>query len=111
MRIISEVIKTANIACPRCGSNKIQIKREKSGEISQKNRGVYVEKKHGVFYWLFIGWWIWIYQIMLDILTFGYTYRKRKQRRMILVDTYDKNTDEWITIAICQDCGNTWRTA
>ena len=48
--------------CPNCNSEKVKIKREKTGEVSGR-----YSKRHSVTWWLCVGWWL----VMLDICTFG----------------------------------------
>lgn len=85
------------MTCPSCNSEKVKIKREKTGEVSGR-----YSKKHSVTWWLCIGWWL----IMLDICTFGIFHsvfwgKKKANGRASL----------WHTVAICQNCGHTWETA
>ena len=85
------------MTCPNCNSEKVKIKREKTGEVSGR-----YSKKHGVVWWFCVGWWL----VMLDICTFGIFHSvfwgKKKANGMASL---------WHTVAICQNCGHTWETA
>lgn len=96
--------------CPKCNCENVKIHREKIGNVSG-NKGVYAKKKHGILYWTFVGWWIWILHIYSDILTLGYTRRKRKQNSIHQVGSYHQTDSLWHTVAICQNCGYTWETS
>jgi len=79
--------------CPKCGSNNVNI---------QNVQQMYLKNKHhGILYWLFIGWWLqpmlWIFfpLWMLLISIFG-----DKKQKMV---TKNKR------MAICQNCGYSWR--
>jgi len=77
--------------CPKCKSDNITI--QAVTEVKEK-------AKHGVIWWLFIGWWwemiLWIFLFLprLIIAIFG-------GRRKKIVSTTK-------TMAICQNCGNKW---
>lgn len=93
------------IKCPSCGSNNINIEIEEVGNIStSKTR--YKENGHGCLYWLFIGWWFWMFKIMFIPLTilFGKTNKSKGAFNTV---TANKTINK--KVAICQNCGNHWK--
>jgi hypothetical protein len=66
--------------CPKCNCENVKIHREKIGNVSG-NKGVYAKKKHGILYWIFVGWWIWILHIYSDILTYTWIYPQKKETK------------------------------
>lgn len=102
--LISE--NSQNQCCPKCGSIHIQFQREQTGSVGAgTNKVVVVNKRSkGCLYWLFLGWWIepmyWIFIGWWWRLLFG--GRKKGGLNFNASKTLNK------TIAICQDCGNSW---
>ena len=92
--------------CSKCGSEKIKISREKVGYETVS--GTVTTRRHGILYWIFIGSWMWAVWLFLDICTLGWTYRMRKRKNTIV--TNDSRVSHYRTVAICQECGNTWTT-
>ena len=86
------------MTCPKCNSEKVKIKREKTGEVSGR-----YSKKHGTTWWLCVGWWL----VLLDIGALGIFHSMfwRKSKKA------NGKASLWHTVAICQDCGHTWETA
>lgn len=78
--------------CGRCSSNNVTIQ-----VIDEQNQE---PKKHGILWWLFIGWWWFIVKwtfFTIPALIFA-----------LLVDK-DKNTkNKYKRVAVCQNCGHTW---
>ena len=93
--------------CPKCGSSNISYQRE---QISAKENGKHVtgsgfEIKKGLFYWAFIGWWIWIFKAIFNVGIFGlFSHRKG-----ISSKTISKSTIKNCTMAVCQSCGYSWK--
>ena len=78
--------------CLNCDSDQVNVQ--------VINEQKLVNKRHGIFWWLFVGWW-WIFVkwifFTLPAFIFAVFVGKRKQI---------KNIQK--TVAICQNCGNTW---
>jgi hypothetical protein len=78
------------MACNRCGGSNILI----HANVTEKSKA-----RHGVIYWIFIGWWLhalmWIF-LTLPMLIWRIIRPNRKTKSVIT------------TTAVCQNCGNTW---
>lgn len=86
--------------CPKCSSENVNIQREQTGTIGGAR--TYGKKRHGLIYWMLIGWWFWMIKIMflpLRIL-FG---KRRKINTITAQKTFNK------TVGVCQNCGYTWK--
>ena len=102
--------------CPRCGSLAVfsQIMQEQQGSNSvTKTKSVYKQKKHGLFWWLFIGWWWWIVDIFLWLLAFPFRFafalfRKKKYTKKEISKTTSRNQIAYKKVCTCQQCGNVW---
>ena len=59
---------------------------------------------HGLLYWLFVGWWIWIFKLLLFPfrLLFGHT------KKIARATTISGTKNIHVTRATCQDCGHGW---
>jgi predicted nucleic-acid-binding Zn-ribbon protein len=81
------------MVCPKCGSNNV------SAQVINETR--LVNKHHGIFWWLCIGWW-WVFVkwffFTVPALIFAIFVGKRK-----------KVVNKQKTMCVCQDCGHTWR--
>lgn len=104
--------------CPKCGSNNITFQREQTASIGGSLHSFGGGKTgHGIFYWLFIGWWFWIFKfimwmfkVMLAICTLGLsTLFTRKKKGKIGGKTITASKSINRTVAVCQNCGHTWK--
>lgn len=96
-----------NMACPKCGSEKISYQREQSGTIGASTNKVVIQpakKSHGCLYWVFIGWW-WKPMYWLCFGWLGLFFGGK--RRGGLNFKADKAINH--TVAICQNCGHSWK--
>ncbi|MBU5592970.1 hypothetical protein KQI89_14560 [Clostridium sp. MSJ-4] len=75
--------------CLKCGSENVNVQ----AVTHVKN------KKHGVIYWLFIGWWLEL--IMWLFLTLPWLIIKIFKPKKIRSKIHSQ--------AVCQTCGKTWR--
>lgn len=93
------------IKCHNCGSNNINIQREEVGNISTSKTRYRERKRHGLLYWLFIGWWFLMFKIVFIPFTilFG---KNNKSKGEFNTVTASKTINK--KIAICQNCGNHW---
>lgn len=97
--------------CPNCGSDNVFIQQVSQGSQSKTKTKVY-ETHHGCLYWVFIGWWIWIFKVLWDLFLLCMTgglsifFKKKKQVGKEVGKTTTTNNNK--TVATCQKCGNTW---
>lgn len=93
--------------CPKCGSENVLIQREQTASIGAGSNKVVIEeakKSKGCLYWMFIGWWwkpIWL-------ICFGWLKpllggKKRSGLNVHANKTFNR------TVAVCQDCGYSWK--
>lgn len=79
--------------CSRCGSENVNVQMVTYSKLKNKH--------HSLFYWLFIGWWLhlllWFFLTIPMIL--GKLFGHKKQK---LVQSHK-------SIAVCQNCGHTWK--
>jgi len=101
------------MTCPKCGSTNVTIQafQENRGSITT-TKSKYKEKGHGCLWWIFIGSWWWIIDLLLWIFLFIprillHIGRKKKYKgtsRSITV-----NDIQYTNVCICQDCGHSWK--
>lgn len=91
--------------CPKCNSQNVFIQREQSFSVGG-SRTTY-SHGHGPLYWLLIGWWIWIFKMMLAICTLGLSLLFRKKKGT--ANTVSTNKVFNKTVAVCQNCGFHWK--
>ena len=79
--------------CPKCGSENVTVQMVTETQLK--------EKKHGVMWWLLIGWWWiptkWIIFTVPALIVKIFAPKKYETK------TTHKN------MAICQDCGHSWK--
>lgn len=75
--------------CPKCNNENVLIQ----AVTTVKN------KRHGVLYWLFIGWWLEI--IMWLFLTLPWLIIKIFKPNKVKSNTHSE--------AVCQSCGYRWK--
>jgi len=95
--------------CVKCYSSNITFQREQSGNIGGSLSSFkFRNNRKGCFYWIFIGWWFWIFKLIFHIATLGiFLLFRRKQKITGTTVSGTKNIN--YTIAICQNCGNSWK--
>ena len=94
------------VVCPRCGSGNITFTREQSGSIGGAQNKVVItkDKSHGCLWWCCIGWWLAPCKALLNLCTLGLF--KKKNRGGINLGA-QKSFNH--TVAVCQNCGNSWK--
>lgn len=98
--------------CVRCGSENVesQLFQEDLG-TSTMTRTSTRQIGHGVLYWVFLGWWIWIIKLVLWIIAFipmAILKLLRKRRyRTTTVESTVRNI-QYRTVYTCRACGNVW---
>ena len=77
--------------CPRCGSTNVS---------AQVINEVHLKKKHSLFYWLFIGWWLnpFLWLVVTLPMLFIHLFKPKNYATV--------NTSK--TMWVCQNCGNMW---
>lgn len=90
--------------CPKCNSNNVLIQNKQVGTIGTARTNYKSNKRHGLFYWILFGWWIWMFKLLFLPITIWFG-RKKKVGRSTTINA-SKTINK--TIAICQNCGNTW---
>jgi len=100
------------MVCPKCGSSNVNIQtfQENKGSITH-TKSKYKEKKHGILWWLFIGWWWWVIDLILWIFLFIPRLLLRLGRKKKYVGkstSITVNDISYKNVYTCQDCGNTW---
>lgn len=100
----------AQIRCPRCGSTHIVYQREQTGNIGAGTNTIVIQeakRSKGCLYWFLIGWWwvplYWICIGWWKVLLFGGV----KKPGINIGGSKNFNS----TMAICQNCGNTWKAS
>lgn len=113
---INAATSTGAIRCPKCGSLAVsmQIFQETVQSVTAGTSSVDVrEKRHGFFWWLFVGWWwmiikgiLWIVAfIPMAIIRAG---RRKKYKGNIKTVNTTKNIIRYKNVCTCQSCGNIW---
>lgn len=78
--------------CPKCKSENVTVQMVSETKLK--------EKKHGIFWWIFIGWWWlpvkWIFLTLPALIVKIFAPKKYK------TETIHKS------MAVCQDCGYSW---
>jgi hypothetical protein len=94
--------------CPNCNGSNITFQRESSGSVGASTNKVVIEKpkkSKGCLYWMCIGWWWEPFRYICFTwwirLLFG-----GKERVGFNVNA---NKTLNYTIAVCQDCGHSWK--
>ena len=75
--------------CSKCGSENVNV------QLVTKVKN----KKHGIIYWLFIGWWL--EPVMWIFLTLPWLIIKIFKPKKVTSKTHSQ--------AVCQNCGHTWK--
>lgn len=75
--------------CPKCGSENVNIQ----AVTHVRN------KKHGILYWIFIGWWLELFMWIVFTLPW----------LIIKIFRPKKVTSKTFKMAICQNCGYSWK--
>ena len=106
--------------CPNCNSDNIRIESVQenlgSTKISETKYRINVKKKHGIIWWIFIGfWWVpvkFLLNIILwPILAIPKAIHRVSNRGVVATSTGAEETVNHIvykTICTCQNCGKTW---
>lgn len=105
------------MTCGKCGSENVIVQREQSWNVGGSIHSIGGGKTgHGIMYWLFVGWWIWILKMLVWMFKWGLAMctlgisllftRKKKDKIGGKTVTANKTINK--TVAVCQDCGYHW---
>lgn len=79
--------------CPKCGSENVTVQM-----VTETNLK---EKKHGILYWVLIGWWLkpilWLFLTLPMIIIAIFKPKKYK------TESHTKK------MAVCHNCGKSWK--
>jgi len=80
------------MTCPKCGSNNVSV--QVINEVELKN------KHHGIFWWIFVGWWWipfkWLFLTLPALIVKIFAPKKKKA------------VNKQKSVCVCQDCGARW---
>ena len=97
------------VQCPKCSSSNITFQREQSGNVGGSLSSFkFRDNRKGCIYWIFIGWWFWIFKLLFHVATLGVFLLFRRNRK-VTGKTVSGTKNINYTIAICQNCGNSWK--
>lgn len=98
--------------CPKCGSENVQVNtfQEQKSSITAGTTVITTPKKHGCFYWLLIGWWIWIFKILFFPITLIVRAIKKRHLASAHSVSTTKNSIGYKTVCTCQNCGYRWES-
>lgn len=100
--------------CPKCGGNNISFQREQTASVGGSLHRFGGEKRHGAMYWIFVGWWFWMFKLIFEMFrwmillcTLGLVGRKKDKGIQGRTITASKSINR--TMAVCQNCGHSWK--
>lgn len=108
---------TAGLFCPKCGSNNVdvQLHQEDLGETTvTKTKSKYKQTGHGILWWIFVGSWWWMIDLMLWVCFFpiklirAVTKKKKYKGTSRSVSNTTRNV-EYRTMCLCKNCGYNWK--
>lgn len=96
--------------CPNCGSANVNVvtHQEQRSSITGGTTVITAKRGHGCAYWLFVGWWLWIFKIIFFPITLIVRAINRRKVASAHTVSTTKNTIGYKTICTCQNCGKTW---
>jgi len=107
------------MVCPRCGNPNVTVQvfqeqRGTTGFSVTKTRTKQVGR--GCLYWLTIGWWWWMVDLVIWVVAFipralFALTRKRKYKSTSTTFTNTHNNIGYRQYYVCQSCGLTWQGA
>lgn len=104
------------MVCPKCGSEQIDVQvvqENLGGKTITRTKSKYKEKRHGLIWWLCIGWWWWIIDLMLWICIFPIRFlvqifKKKKYVGSSNTISATKNKIQYRSVCVCKSCGHNW---
>ena len=112
------ILRRIAMVCPKCNSENVtfQTFQEQAGSTTvTKTKSKYKEKRHGLLWWLCIGWWWWIVDLFMWIFVFPVKLilaatRKKKYKGKSTATSTTRNQISYKTVCTCQSCGHTWKS-
>lgn len=106
----------SQLSCPNCGSVNItmQVFQEDAGTTTvSRTKSKYKEKRHGLLWWIFIGWWWWFIDLLLWVFLFPIKLiqaatRKKKYKGKATTVSQSVNQVKYKTMCVCGNCGHSW---
>jgi len=96
--------------CPKCYSSNITFQREQTGNVGGSLSSYrFRDNRKGCLYWIFIGWWFWVFKLIFHVATLGIFLLFRRRRGKVTGKTVSGTKNINQTMAICQNCGNSWK--
>ena len=98
--------------CKKCGSENIetQLFQEDLG-ASHISTTKTSQLGHGILYWIFLGWWIWIFKLILWFIAFIpmaiLKILRKKKTKSTTVESTVRNI-QYRTVCTCKNCGYVW---
>lgn len=81
------------MVCPKCNGENVNVEMMQDFKVKNKHRGI--------LYWLFVGWWWapikWLFFTVPALIIAIFKPKKQK----VVAKSYK--------MAVCQDCGNSWK--
>lgn len=108
IEVVENTQNTYTRICPRCGCNNITFQREQTASFGAGTNKVVIQKEKkskGCLWWMCIGWWwIPIYWILI-----GWWWKLLFGGRNKGGLNFNANKSINRTMAICQNCGHSWK--
>lgn len=96
-----------SMVCPKCGGNNVVVQQVQTGNIGAAQNKVYVQpakKSKGCLYWCIIGWWL----VPMKFIIWDWWAKLLFGGRNKSGLNFSANKILSKTVAICQNCGNSW---
>ena len=114
--------RSGGLTCPKCRSKNVSIQviqENLGGTTITKTKGSIKEKGHGLLWWIFIGWWwkiidliIWFFaffpRLVVHIIGSVVFPKKKKYKTESTTITHTSNKIVYKKICTCQNCGASW---
>ncbi len=105
------------MTCPNCGSTSVSVQtfQENQGTVTTSaSKTKTKEKRHGLLWWLLVGWWWTPINLLLWILFFPFKLLLRLFHRKKYVSktrgtSTTVNNIVYSTVCTCNNCGYVWR--
>lgn len=99
------------ITCPKCGSGNVTFQVHQETKTITKTKSKYKEKRHGLLWWLCVGWWWWIFDLLFWVFLFiprALLHIGRRKQYKGKSKSVAKEKAKYRTVCLCQDCGMNW---
>lgn len=100
------------MVCPKCQSENVMIQQVQTGATSRTKTKVY-STHHGFLWWIFVGSWWWIVDLMIKITLFfctgGLSMFFRHKHKVGQEKGITRTTVKNSTMCTCQNCGYSWK--